>query len=214
MLDIVRISSLAVFITLTACAQGSGIATKSQLNLSEHRVSTTPPSVTEGQVGPLLIRGRSAYQAELERAIERAQTLPMENHGLFAFFGTVDKSYLRSQVTDVHLEILPRLVRVLQTEGDTFANKGVSPEFAVSFVVTDLHFWAQATRGHRVGNGLLHLELEIRRLDTNEVEATHLLIEQLEKPQSVGMYRLDDLLDEVSQQTGQVVVEFMRSLEL
>ena len=217
MLNIVRISSLVVFITLMACAQGSGMTTKRQLNLSERGISAIPPSITEGQVGPLLIRGRSAYRAAVERTIERAQSVPMENSGLFAFFGTVDKSYLRSQVTDVHLEIIPRIIGVLQSQGDAFANKNVSPEFAVSFVVTDLNFWYEVPsdhRDHRVGNGSMRLELEIRRLETNEVEATHSLIEQLEKPQSAGMYKLDGLLDEVAQQTGQVVVEFMRSLEL
>ncbi len=217
MLNIVRISSLVVFIALTACAQGSGVVSKRQLNLSKRGISTTPPSVTEGQVGPLLIRGRSAYQAEVERTIERAQSVPMEDSGLFAFFGTVDKSYLRSQVTDVHLEIIPRIIGVLQSQGDAFTNKNVSLEFAVSFVITDLHFWYEVPRdhlNHRVGNGSMHLELEIRRLETNEVEATHFLIEQLKKPESAGMYRLDGLLDEVAQQTGQVVVEFMRSLEL
>ncbi|MYK39328.1 MAG: hypothetical protein F4049_03825 [Gemmatimonadetes bacterium] len=215
MLNIVRISSLVVFIALVACAQGSG--TKRQLNLSERGVSVTPPSVTEGQVGPLLIRGRSAYQAEVERTIERAQSVPMEDHGLFAFFGTVNKSYLRSQVTDLHLEIIPRIIRVLQSQGNAFANKNVSPEFAVSFEVTDLHFWYEVPsdhRDHRVGNGLMHLELEIRRLATNKVEATHVLIGQVEKPQSAGVYTVDDLLDEVAQQTGETVVEFMRSLEL
>ncbi len=220
MLNIMRISSLVVFITLMACAQGSGMTTKRQLNLSERGVSAIPPSVTEGQIGPLLIRGRSAYQDKIERAIARAQTPPLEDHGLFAFFGTVNKSYLRSQVTDVHLAIIPRIIGVLQSQGDDFTNENVAPEFAVSFVVTDLHFWQEITpsqvitRNHRAGHGHVYLELEIRRLATNKVEATHVLIEQLEKPQSAGMYGLDGLLDEVAQQTGQVVVEFMWSLEL
>ena len=220
MLNIVRISSLVVFIILTACAQGSGMTTKRQLNLSERGISATPPSVTEGQIGPLLIRGRSAYQDKIERAIARAQTSPLEDHGLFAFFGTVNKSYLHSQVTDLHLAIIPRIIRELQSQGDAFANKNVSPEFAVSFVVTDLHFWQQITpsqvitRNHRAGHGHMHLELEIRRLATNKVEATHVLIGQVEKPESAGVYTVDGLLDEVAQQTGETVVEFMRSLEL
>ena len=220
MSNLVSISALAVLIALTACAQGSGARAKRQLNLSERVLSAAPPSVTEGQIGPLLIRGRSAYQDKIERAIARAQTPPLEDHGLFAFFGTVNKSYLRSQVTDVHLAIIPRIIGVLQSQRDDFTNENVAPEFAVSFVVTDLHFWQEITpsqvitRNHRAGHGHVYLELEIRRLATNEVEATHVLIEQLEKPQSAGMYRLDGLLDEVAQQTGQVVVEFMRSLEL
>ena len=220
MSNLVSISALAVLIALTACAQGSGARAKRQLNLSERVLSAAPPSVTEGQIGPLLIRGRSAYQDKIERAIARAQTPPLEDHGLFAFFGTVNKSYLRSQVTDVHLAIIPRIIGVLQSQRDDFTNENVAPEFAVSFVVTDLHFWQEITpsqvitRNHRAGHGHVYLELEIRRLATNKVEATHVLIEQLEKPQSAGMYGLDGLLDEVAQQTGQVVVEFMWSLEL
>ncbi|MXX37020.1 MAG: hypothetical protein F4Y91_15270 [Gemmatimonadetes bacterium] len=220
MSNLVSISALAVLIALTACAQGSGARAKRQLNLSDRGVSVTSPSVTEGQIGPLLIRGRSAYQDKIERAIARAQTPPLEDHGLFAFFGTVNKSYLRSQVTDLHLAIIPRLIRELQSKGDAFANKNASPEFAVSFVVTDLHFWQEITpsqvitRNHRAGHGHVNLELEIRHLATNKVEATHVLIGQVEKPESAGVYTVDDLLDEVAQQTGETVVEFMRSLEL
>ena len=216
----VSISALAILIAFTACAQGTGARAKRQLNVSERVLSAAPPSVTEGKVGPLLIRGRSAYQDKIERAIVRAQTPPLEDHGLFAFFGTVNKSYLRSQVTDLHLAIIPRIIGVLQGQGDALSNEKVSPEFAVSFVVTDLHFWQEVTpsqvitRNHRAGHGHVSLELEIRRLATNEVEATHVLIGRVEKPESAGVYTVDGLLDEVAQQTGEVVVEFMRSLEL
>jgi hypothetical protein len=162
-------------------------------------------------VGDLRVVGSSTYRIEdqLKKALTRE--MPAERNPFFLFFGTWDANFIRAQITDLHLPVLPLLVRQLKASdyGFTHRRRPHPVPYELVLEVTYLAFGIQLGQTQETGVplGMCSVDWKVMLVEGSERDVVFEKALNVQVPRSVsgGPQTLDAVYEKMATKTNEVL---------
>ncbi len=154
----------------------------------------------------LLIAGRSTHQFEqgLEQFIAGGGNLP--DSPFYAYFGTIDVSYIKEQTTDLHQSLVAALVEQIgESPMQYFPWKG---DYKLAFDIMRLNFWHDSERRASV---VAEIGVQLILLSERRVlfEQTSPLIVSVRKSTPGGKEPMAPLCQEAAAKIAQLLKDYL-----
>ena len=154
----------------------------------------------------LLIAGRSTHQFSLElEQFAIRQENPLDSP-FYAYFGTIDVSYIKEQTADLHQSLVSALVEQIGESPMRYFPWG--GDYKLAFDIMDLNFWHGSERRAisvaEIGVQLIHLS-ERRVL----FEQTPPLVVSVQKPTLGGKQPMAPLCQEAAKEIAQLLKDYL-----
>ena len=154
----------------------------------------------------LLIAGRSTHQFSLElEQFAIRQENPLDSP-FYAYFGTIDVSYIKEQTADLHQSLVSALVEQIDESPMRYFPWG--GDYKLVFDITALNFWHGSERRAisvaEIGVQLIHLSG--RRV---LFEQTPPLVVSVQKPTLGGKQSMAPLCQEAAKEIAQLLKDYL-----